>query len=62
MEIDEIDGKDGQIYRLKKNYEIQEILIAERDKRNALRTSYDKGVNVISVIVIVWVLLRQVSV
>ena len=50
MEIDEIDGKDGQVYRLKKNNEIQEILIAERDKRNALSTSYNKGVNIISVI------------
>ena len=50
MEIDEIDGKDGHVYRLKKIDEIQEILIAERDKRNALSTSYNKGVNVISVI------------
>ena len=50
MEIDEIDRKDGHVYRLKKNDEIQEILIAERDKRNALSTSYNKGVNVISVI------------
>ena len=50
MEIDEIDGKDGHVYRLKKNYEIHEILIAECDKRNALSTSYNKGVNVISVI------------
>ena len=38
------------LYRLKKIYEIQEILIAERDKRNALSTSYNKGVNVISAI------------
>ena len=36
MEIDEIDGKDGHIYRLKKIDEIQEILIAERDKRTHL--------------------------
>ena len=50
MEIDEIDGKDGHVYRLNKIYEIQEILIAERDKRNALSTSFNKGVNVISVI------------
>ena len=50
MEIDKIDGKDGHVYRLKKIDEIQEILIAERDKRNALSTSYNKGVNVISVI------------
>ena len=34
MEIYEIDGKDGHVYRLKKIDEIQEILIAERDKRN----------------------------
>ena len=34
MKIDETDGKDGHIYRLKKFHEIQEILIAERDKRN----------------------------
>ena len=50
MEIDENDGKDGHVYRLKKSDEIQEILIAERDKRNALSTSYNKEVNVISVI------------
>ena len=50
MEIDEIDGKDGHIYRLNKNNEIQKILVAERDKRNALSTSYNKGVIVISVI------------
>ena len=50
MEIDEIDGKDGHIYRLKKIDEIQEILIAERDKRNALSLKYNRGVNVISVI------------
>ena len=35
MKIDEIDGKDGHVYRLKQIYEIQKILIAERDKRNA---------------------------
>ena len=50
MEIDEIDCKDGHVYRLKKIDEIQEISIAERDKRNALPTSYNKGVNVINVI------------
>ena len=50
MEIDEIDGKDGHVYRLNKIDEIQEILIEERDKRNALSTSYNKGVNVMSVI------------
>ena len=37
-------------YTVLKIDEIQEILIAERDKRNALTTSYNKGVNVISVI------------
>ena len=42
--------KMGMYIVLKKIYEIQEILIAERDKRNALSTSYNKGVNVISVI------------
>ena len=31
MEIDEIDGNDGHIYRLKKINDIQEILIAERE-------------------------------
>ena len=36
MEIDETDGKDGHIYRLKKIDEIQEILIAKRDKRNEI--------------------------
>ena len=36
MEIDETDDKDGHIYRLQKIDEIQEILIAERDKRNEL--------------------------
>ena len=50
MEIDETDCKDGHIYRLKKIDVIQEILIAERDKRNALSLKYNRGVNVISVI------------
>ena len=50
MDIDEIDGKDGHVYRLKTIDEIQEILIAERDKRNALSTSYNKGDNIIRVI------------
>ena len=49
MEIDEIDGKDGHVYRLNKIYEIQEILIAERDKRNKLSTKYNRGVNIIGV-------------
>ena len=30
MEIDETDGNNGHIYRLKEINEIQEILIAER--------------------------------
>ena len=36
MEIDETDGKDGHIYFPKTFDEIQEILIAETDKRNEL--------------------------
>ena len=50
MEIDETDDNDGHIYRLKKIDEIQEILIAERDKRNELSTKYNRGVNIIGVI------------
>ena len=50
MEIDETYGKDGHIYRLKKIDEIQEILIAERDKRNELSIKYNSGVNIIGVI------------
>ena len=50
MEIDETDGNDEHIYRLKKIDEIQEILIAERDKRNTLILKYNRWVNVISVI------------
>ena len=50
MEIDEIDGNDGNIYRLKKFDEIQEIFFAERVKRNELRTKYNRGVNIIDVI------------
>ena len=50
MEIDEIDGNDGHVYRLKQIYEIQEILIAERDKRNKLSIKYNRGVNIIGVI------------
>ena len=38
------------IYRLKQIDEIQEILIAERGKRNALSTKYNKLVNIINVI------------
>ena len=43
MEIDETDGNDRHIHRLKKIDEIQEILIAERDKRNELGTKYNRG-------------------
>ena len=50
MEIDEIDGRDGHIYRIKNFYELQEILSAERDKRNGLSTKYNRGVNIIDVI------------
>ena len=50
MEIDETDGKDGHIYRLNKIDEIQEILIAERDKRNEPSIKYNRGVNIIGVI------------
>ena len=50
MEIDETDGKDGHIYRLKKIVEIQKILIAERDQRNELSIKYNRGVNIIGVI------------
>ena len=49
MEIDETDGEDGHISR-KKIDEIQEILIAERDKRNELCIKYNRGVNIIGVI------------
>ena len=42
--------KDIYTYRLKKNDEIQEILVAERDKRNKLSTKYNRGVNIIGVI------------
>ena len=31
MEIDETDGNDGHIYRLKKIDQMQEILISERE-------------------------------
>ena len=50
MEIDAINGNDGHIYRIKKVDEIQEILIAERDKRNELSTKYNRGVNIIDVV------------
>ena len=32
MEIDAIDGNDEHIQRIKKNDEIQEIIIAERER------------------------------
>ena len=38
------------IYRHKQIDEIQEILIAESDKRNELSTKYNRGVNIIGVI------------
>ena len=38
------------IYIVAKNYEIQEILIEVRDKRNELSTKYNRGVNIIDVI------------
>ena len=50
MEIDAIDGNDGHIYRIKKIDEIQEILIAERNKQNDLSTKYNRGVNVIGLL------------
>ena len=50
MQIDESEGKDGHIYRLKKIDEIQEILIAERNKRNELSIKYNRAVNIIDVI------------
>ena len=40
MDIDEIDGHERHIYRLTKIDEMQEILTAERDKRNELSTKY----------------------
>ena len=53
MEIDGIDVNerhDEHIYRIKKIDEIQEILIAERDKRNELSTKYNRVVNIFRVI------------
>ena len=50
MEIDEIDGNDGHLYRLKKIDEVQKILTAQRDKRNELSTKYNRGVNIIGAI------------
>ena len=42
MKNDEIDGNNGHIYRLKRSGEIQEMLTAERDKRNELCTQYNR--------------------
>ena len=50
MEIDETDDNDGHIYHFKKIDEIQDILSAERDKRNELSTKYNRGVNIIGVV------------
>ena len=44
------DMMDIYVYRIKKIDEIQEILIAERDKRIELSTKYNRGVNIIGVI------------
>ena len=41
---------DGHIYRSTKIDEIQDKLIAKRDKRNELSTKYNRGVNIIGVI------------
>ena len=38
----EIDFNDGHIYRLKETDEIQEMLTAERDKRNEHSTKYNR--------------------
>ena len=38
------------IYIVLKIDEMQEMLIAERDKRNALSLKYNRGVNIIGVI------------
>ena len=53
MEIDDIDGNDGHKYRLTRIDEIQEMLTAERDKRNELCTKYNRGVNIIAMMIIV---------
>ena len=43
-------AKTDDIYRLKHIDEIQEILIADRDKRNKHGIKYNRGVNMIGVI------------
>ena len=50
MKIHEKDGKYGHIYHLKQIDEIQEILIAARDKRNEFRIKYNRVVNIVGVI------------
>ena len=40
MEIDETDGNEWYIYIVLKSYEIQEVLIAERVKRNEPSIKY----------------------
>ena len=50
-EIAETDGNDGHIYRLKKIDEIQEILTAERDKRNELVQ------NITELILLAWLII-----
>ena len=50
MEIDEIDCKNGHIYRLKKIDEIQEMLTTERHKWNELSTNDNRWVNILPVI------------
>ena len=46
MEIYAIYVKDGHTCRLKKIDEVQEMLTAERHKRNELNTKYSRGVNI----------------
>ena len=51
MEIDEIDGNNGHIFRHKKIDEIQVIVTTEKHKRNlVLSTKYNRGVNIFRVI------------
>ena len=48
MEINEIDGNNRHIYRLKKVGEIQEMLTTERQKRSELCKKNITGVNIYS--------------
>ena len=50
MEIAELMVMKNIYIVFKKIDEIQDILIAERDKRNELSTKYNRGVNIIGVI------------